>query len=164
MKRLLTLCALTLFCTAASAELPSGKVADLLQAAEAGSLPAIYALAGGMEQVFPDSDDVLADRIDSQQIRPQVLQQLDPASATLAIGMMYYQAQTDDAQATGFYCRWVQRALALHQANPVPDEHPETALQWYGIADSFEAVVESLTAGQRAACNAAVQQWQLTGG
>ena len=87
MKHLPTLLALTLFCAAASAELPSGKVSDLLQAAEAGSLPAIYALAGGMEQVFPDSDDVLADRIDSQQIRPQVLQQLDPASLGALIAL-----------------------------------------------------------------------------
>ena len=127
MRPLLLLIALLTLAGPVHAELPSGTVAQLLDAAEAGSTPALYALAAGLPQLSVDSDTSLQQSIDSRQIPPQWLDQLNPASAALAIGIFHLITQTDETQAMAFYCRWTQRALALLAKAPSND--PETQAQ-----------------------------------
>lgn len=142
----------------AHAELPSGTVGSLLKEAENGNLPAIYSLTAGLRQVSIDSDHVMDAQINGRIFPAQLVAQLDPASSAFVIAMMYNR-YLPETEAVFFYCKWAQRAFALHQVSTMTDAVAE--MKWSIAKDTFEALVEPLTRVQRDDCDAQARNWRL---
>jgi len=158
MKRALLLA--TLLAThIAHAELPSGTARELLRAADAGSLAALQALSAGLPQISIDRDDPLDSHIDANRIAPEIVEQLDPATAALAIGMGLGQS-LPEPEGLVLYCTWTRRALALHAQQPATDE--EIRWQWRSVQDDFEQILQALDEDQRQQCARQAAGWRLS--
>jgi hypothetical protein len=144
--------------------LPSGSVIDLLRKAETGDRPALYAVALGARQVFPDG--TIEHHIDAQKIDVNVLALIDDASAAYAVAVYhsngFLQADESDAEksrSAAQFCVWVARAVALNKQTPSPE--PATKAQWGLVESVLAETVAGLTAPQRLACQAHSENWTL---
>ena len=159
MLRVLGILLFSLLAGVARAELPSGAVSELLEQAEAGHLPALSALAGGLPQIALDEDDALQAFIDSRRMTPELLAGLDPSSAALAVGMLYTRAMPDEAQAMAFYCRWMRRSFALRDESPLLDE--QAIAQWQHLEATFPEIIGVLSADQQQRCTQQASAWKI---